>query len=314
MLKAQAIGLSVQNKKKTWSYLKRNYDLYLLLLIPVLYILIFSYGPMYGIIIAFKNYNPGDGIFGSPWVGLHHFKVFVESYNFKLILKNTIILNLYGLIAGFPIPIIVALLFNEVKNRNLRICMQTISYAPHFISVVVMCGMIMIFFSPTSGIINHVREMMGLEPIAYMQDAKYFRHIYTWTGVWQEVGWNTIIYYAALAAVDQELIEAAKIDGAGRLRVIWNINIPTILPTIVITLIMSCGNILGIGFEKVYLLQNSLNVDTSEVISTYVYKTGLRSARYSFGTAVGLFNSLANFIMLAIVNTVAKKVNETSLW
>lgn len=314
MQNAQTQIMQRKKQRKTLRYIKKNYDLYLLLLIPVVYIIIFSYGPLYGIIIAFKDYNPGDGIFGSKWVGLHHFKVFIESYNFMMILKNTVILNLYGLIAGFPIPIIVALMFNELKNRNLRICMQTISYAPHFISVVVMCGMIMIFLSPTTGLVNHVRQMLGMDTISFMQEAKYFRHIFVWTGVWQEVGWNTIIYFAALSTVDQELIDAAKIDGAGRFRIIWNINIPAILPTIVITLIMSCGNILSIGFEKVYLLQNSLNIDTSEVISTYVYKMGLRSARYSFGTAVGLFNSVANFIMLALVNTVAKRVNETSLW
>lgn len=303
-----------QPPKKTlgarmWKYRQ----LYLLLLPALIYVVIFSYGPMYGIQIAFKNYKGALGIWKSPWVGFKHFKDFFGGYYFWDLLKNTLLLSVYNLVANFPIPIVVALILNETGPK-LKKTAQTILYAPHFISTVVLCGMIVTLFSKESGVVNTILEALGLERIYFMGEPGAFRHLYVWSGVWQQMGWNAIIYIAALSAVDPSLHEAAAIDGATRMQRIIHINLPTIMPTIIITLIMAVGNIASVAYEKAFLLQTNLNVDVSEIISTYVYKRGIVDASYSFSTAVGLFNNIINIIMLCIANTISRKVSETSLF
>lgn len=292
----------------------KNIQLYVLILPTFLYFAIFHYGPMYGIQIAFKDFIPTKGIWGSPWVGLKHLQYFFNSHYFWIVLKNTVGLALYTMVAGFPIPIILALMLNEVKNARFKRTLQTVTYAPHFISMVVLVGMILAFLSPSSGIINTLIKYIGGQPVSFMTKSDYFKHIYVWSGIWQNAGWSSIVYLAALSGVDTQLHEAAVIDGATRLERIWHINIPGILPTMVILLILNAGGIMSVGFEKVFLMQNPLNVEVSEVISTYVYKMGLQNAQYSFSSAVGLFNSLVNFIILVLVNSIAKRLNETSLW
>lgn len=295
--------------EKIWKYRQ----LYILLLPALIYVLVFCYGPMYGIQIAFKNYKGALGIWKSQWVGFKHFIDFFEGHYFWRLLKNTLILSLYNLIAGFPIPIIVALILNETRPKFKKLA-QTVLYAPHFISLVVLCGMIVTMFSKESGVVNTLLEMIGMERIYFMGEPKVFRHLYVWSGIWQQMGWNAIIYIAALSAVDPSLHEAASIDGATRMQRIIHINIPTIMPTIIITLIMQVGRIASVGYEKAYLLQNSLNVDVSEIISTYVYKRGIVDANYSFSTAVGLFNNIVNIILVLVANQISKKVSETSLF
>ncbi len=297
----------VRSLKKHWQY-------YVLLLPALAYFIIFCYGPMYGAQIAFRNFNARDGITGSPWVGMAHFLRFFRSPNFTKLLGNTLTISLYSLIAGFPFPIILALSLNELKNQKFKKFAQTVTYAPYFISVVVMCGMLISFMSPSTGIINKAITALGFEAVPFLTKAEMFPSIYVWSGIWQGTGWGSVIYFAALSGVDPQLLEAATLDGATRWQKIWYINLPTLMPTIVIMLIMNCGNLLSVGYEKTYLLQNSLNLATSEVISTYVYKVGLVSAQYSYSTAIGLFNSAVNMLMLILVNTFSRKVSENSLW
>lgn len=311
------IGTTVikpSSKNKILKSLKKNYQLYIFLLPAILYFLIFQYGPMYGIQIAFKNFLPTKGIWGSPWVGFKHFRNFFGSHYFPVLIKNTLGISLYSLVAGFPIPIILALMINEVKNKHFKKLVQNVTYAPHFISTVVMVGMLMTFLSPTSGIINTFIKALGGEPIAFMSKSSMFKDIYVWSGIWQNAGWGTIIYLATLAGIDPSLHEAAIVDGATRLQRILYINIPGITPTMVIMLIMNAGGIMSVGFEKIYLMQNPLIMETSDVISTYVYRLGLLNAQYSFSSAVGLFNAVINFILLVTVNTIARRLSETSLW
>ena len=295
--------------EKMWKYRQ----LYILLLPALIYVLVFCYGPMYGIQIAFKNYKGALGIWKSQWVGFKHFIDFFEGYYFWRLLKNTLTLSLYQLIVGFPIPIIVALILNETKRKFKKVT-QTILYAPHFISTVVLCGMIVTLFSKESGVVNTLMEMAGMERVYFMGEPRAFRHLYVWSAVWQQTGWNAIIYIAALSGVDPSLHEAASIDGASRMQRIIHINIPTIMPTVIITLIMAVGRIASVGYEKAFLLQTSLNVDVSEIISTYVYKRGIVNANYSFSTAVGLFNNVINIILILVANQISKKVSETSLF
>lgn len=287
---------------------------YLLLLPAVAYVLIFDYAPMYGLQIAFKNYKVSLGMAGSKWIGFRNFTDFFNSYSFPQLMENTFVLSLYQIVIGFPIPIIVALVLNELKGAGFKKATQTILYAPHFISTVVLVGIIRTMFSPSQGAINTLLEAIGMERIYFMGDPKYFRHLYVWSGVWQSMGWGAIIYLAALAGVDPALHESADIDGATRMQKILHINIPTILPTIIIMLILRMGQIASIGYEKVYAMQNNLNVSTAEVISTYVYKRGLINNNYSFSTAVGLFNNVVNITMLLIANKFSKMVSETSLF
>lgn len=292
----------------------RHWQLYVILLIPVVLVAIFSYGPMYGLQIAFKDYIPSYGISGSEWVGLKHFTNFVNSHQFSRLIGNTIKISIYSLIAGFPIPIILALALNECTSIKFKKTVQMITYAPHFISTVVMVGIILLILSPSSGIINQFIQLFGGKPIDFMAKPEWFKSIYVWSGVWQGMGYSSIIYIAALAGIDTTLHEAAIVDGASRWQRIWHVNIPGILPTVTILLIMNFGSLMSVGYEKILLMQNSLNMASSDVISTFVYRMGLESAQYSFSAAVGLFNAVINFVLLAVVNKAAKKLGETSLW
>ncbi len=301
--------------RKTLLLMRRNYIFYLFLLPACLYIGLFCYGPMYGIQLAFKDYVPSLGVWGSKWVGLRWFESFFKSPRAVQIIGNTLIISFYTLIAGFPVPILLALIFNNIQRPGLKRVSQTITYMPHFISTVVLVGMMSAFFSPRSGFVNTVIAALGGPSGTYfMGSPQYFRHLYVWSGVWQSAGWGSIIYMAALAGVSPELHEAAVIDGATKLQRVLHIDIPAIMPTMVILLILSCGNIMNVGFEKVFLMKNPLNQQVAEVISTYTYTMGLTRFEYSYSTAIGLFNNVINFIVLLSVNKIAGKVFETSLW
>ncbi|OXM85459.1 sugar ABC transporter permease [Paenibacillus rigui] len=299
----------LRNVRKSW-------QLYLLSALPLLYLLIFKYLPMYGIIIAFQDYTPVKGYSGSPWVGFKQFQKFFESYEFWQVIKNTLVLSFYSLVAGFPFPIILALSLNYVNRTLIKKSVQLITYAPHFISLVVMVGIILQLLDPRTGIVNRIIELFGFEAINFLGNPKYFMSLYVWSGIWQNVGFSCIIYLAALAAIDPSLHEAAVVDGATKIQRMWHIDIPGILPITIILLIMSTGHIMDVGFEKVLLLQNPLNIRASEVIDTYVYKVGLASTgiHYSYSAAIGLFKSVVNLILLITINKVAKKVGQTSLW
>jgi putative aldouronate transport system permease protein len=291
-----------------------NAGLYLLIAPAVIILALFTYKPMYGIIIAFKDYRFSTGIWGSPWVGFKHFRTFFNSFMFSTTLKNTILISLYELAAGFPIPILLALGVNQMKTGPFRKTFQVSIYLPYFISTVVMVGMILLMLSPTAGLIGILYGIFGKEAPILMGEPELFIHIYVWSGIWQGAGWGSIVYLAALAAIDPELYEAATVDGATRLHKICFIDIPLLLPTVVVLLILRTGGILGVGFEKIYLMQNARNLMNSEVISTYVYKMGLVNAQYSFSAAVSFFNTMVNFIILITVNQIARRVSENSLW
>ena len=303
------------SRKKT-SLIKRiakNYELYLLLLPVIVYYAIFNYVPMYGIQIAFKNYTISEGIWGSPWIGFDYFMRFFNSYNFWDLIKNTIGISIYSLIVVFPVTIVFSLMLNEVKNKHFMKSVQTITYAPHFISTVVMVG-IMITFLSTNGPVNMLLKFCGKESIRFLEIPEYFKTIYVLSGLWQNIGWGSIIYLSTLSGVSPELHEAATIDGATKMQKILNIDIPAIIPTATIMLIMNVGSIMNVGFEKVFLMQNPLNMSGADVISTYVYRVGMISAEYSFSTAIGLFNSIINLLLMIFVNYISRRVSETSLW
>jgi putative aldouronate transport system permease protein len=302
------------SKKSLWKRMKENYMLYLFLLPALLYVAFFCYAPLYGIQIAFKNFSAYKGIWDSPWVGFQHFETFFSSYRFWLLLKNTLVISLYSLIAGFPAPIILALMINYIQNPHFKKWTQTLTYAPHFISTVVMVGMLNMFLSPSSGFVNTFLKTIGLDAVYFFGEAPLFKHVYVWSGVWQGAGWGAIIYIAALAGVSPELHEAAIIDGATKIKRVWYIDLPALLPTAIILLIMNAGSIMSVGFEKAFLMQTDLNLNASEIISTYVYKIGLQNAEYSYSTAIGLFNNVINLILLIAVNQMAKHFSETSLW
>ena len=293
---------------------KRHWQLYLIMLPPLLIILIFHYGPMVGLQIAFKEFNVVGGIWGSPWVGMKHFKEFVTSYQFPRLIKNTLGISLYSLIAGFPVPILLAIMINECTSTKFKKTVQLITYAPHFISTVVMVSVVLMLMAPRAGMINNVIALLGGERVDFIAKPEYFKSIYVWSGIWQSMGYNSIIYIAALSGIDPSLYEAATVDGASKLQRIVNIDLPGILPTIIIQLIMQCGRLMNVGHEKVLLMQNNLNMSSSDIISTYVYRIGLENARYSFSAAVGMFNSVINTFLLILVNTISRKVSETSLW
>lgn len=304
----------VRKKTSALSLMRKHWQLYVFILPALLYFLIFHYGPMYGIQIAFKDYIPSLGIWGSPWVGMEHFQRFFSSYYFSDLIRNTLGISIYELIVGFPMPIILALMLNEAKDGPFKRLTQTVTYAPHFISTVVIVGMLVAFLSPSSGFINHILDAVGLERHAFLEDPKWFKSLYVLSGVWQSTGWNSVIYMAALSGVDPQLHEAATIDGATKLQRIWYINIPTLIPTIVILLIMNFGSIMSMGYEKILLMQNPLNLSASNVIATFTYKQGLLDAQYSYAAAVGLFNAAINAILLLTVNKISSKVNKVSLW
>ncbi len=269
---------------------------------------------MFNVVLAFKDYNVIKGIWGSPWAGMKYFDLFFHNPVFLTLLKNTLFISIYLLAVSFPIPIILALALGEVRSQRFKKTVQLVTYAPYFISTVVMVSVIMLFLAPNTGIVNMLLGKLGIDSINFLGNSGMFRSIYVWSEVWQTAGYSAVIYLAALAGVDPSLYEAAKVDGASRLQKIWNVDIPGILPAATIILILNVGNIMAIGFEKIYLLQNPLNTTTSEIISTYVYKIGLLNANYSFATAVGLFNSVINLFLLVSVNSIAKRLSNNSLW
>ncbi|MGI5900079.1 MAG: ABC transporter permease [Christensenellales bacterium] len=294
--------------------LKRTKYLQIMILPCLAYYIIFHYVPMYGVVIAFKDYSLRLGIMGSPWVGLKHFRSFFAYPFLWRLIRNTFILSLYSLIWGFPMPIIFALLLNEVRNVRYKKAVQTISYLPHFISTVSVVGMLVMILSPQSGIVNNILKAFGRESIYFFAESRWFRTVYVGSGIWQNIGWDAIIYIAALSAIDQELFEAAVIDGANRFQQMLYITIPSIRPTIAILLIMRMGGLMSGGGEKALLMQQPITYEVSDVISTYVYRRGLVEADFSFGAAVGLFNSAVNVFFIITANSIARRLGETSLW
>lgn len=303
-----------KNKKFIIQRHIKNYQLYLLVLPAVIYFVLFKYVPMYGIQIAFKNYMPGLGYLKSPWVGFAHFERFFNLPEFWNLIFNTLGISVYQLIAGFPLPILVALMLSYCMHSTYKRIVQTVIYAPHFISVVVLVGMVFIFLSPRTGLFNHLLSFFGQERIMFMGKPEWFKTIYVLSGIWQNTGWGTIIYLGALSSISPELYESAVVDGANKFQRIWYIDIPGILPTVVVLLILNTGQLMSVGFEKAFLMQTVLNRSASEVISTYVYKVGLLGAQFSFSSAVGLFNNTINFILLILVNKLAGKVSGSSLF
>jgi putative aldouronate transport system permease protein len=303
-----------RSSSKRWQRILTNYELYLFLLPALIYVLVFKYWPLYGLQLAFKDFVAVEGIWGSPWVGLENFVRFFDSYNFTTILVNTLTINIGTLLFGFPAPIILALMLNEVGNSFFRRLVQTVSYAPHFVSTVALVGMMFIFLSPRSGLVNLGIKALGGEPIFFLGQADWFVPLYVLSELWQHLGWGAIIYLAALTAINPEIREAATVDGASKLQRLLAIDLPGILPTIVIMLILRIGNLMEVGFEKVFLMQNPMNIAAAEVINTYVYKVGLLQAQFGFATAVGLFNALLNFAFLIFANYLSKRYSESSLW
>ncbi len=293
---------------------RRNVALYILLAPALIYLAVFSYWPMYGVQIAFRNFSFAGGITGSEFVGFKWFSYFFHSPLSLSVIKNTVSLSLYGLIAGFPLPIILALMLHNIGNVRFRRLTQTITYLPYFISTVVLVAMMSCFFSVNTGFISNIIRALGGTPDYFMARPQYFRHMYVWSGVWQGLGWSSIIYMAALSGISPELHEAAMIDGASKLQRIIHIDLPGIRPTMVILLILSTGSIMSVGYEKVYLMQNDMNIAVSEVLATYTYKMGLLNQKFSYSAAIGLFNNIINFTTLSIVNLVCKRLSETSLW
>lgn len=296
------------HRKSLSQRLRENWQLYVMLLIPVVLTIVYKYWPMYGIQIAFRDFKASRGITGSEWVGLYWFERFFTAPNCVRMIKNTVLLSLYSLLWSFPIPIILSLCINQLRFAKFKRVVQTVLYAPHFISTMVICGMIKIFLSPSGGLLNLI---LGTS-VDFLSESTAFRTIYVASGIWQEAGWGTIIYMACLAAVDTSLYEAAKIDGASVFQRILHIDIPELVPMIVLQLIMSVGNLMNVGFEKVLLLQTELNKATSDIIAVYVYEQGIINAKYSYSTAVGLFNTVVNIILLIIVNRIAKKAADVS--
>jgi putative aldouronate transport system permease protein len=305
------LALKKRNPLKT---LKKNWPFLLLIAPGALYVVIFSYIPMLGLNIAFRDYFPGDSLYWGDWVGLRWFREFFSSYYIWRLFRNTFMIGLYSLFFGFPVPIIFALALNETKIKYISKPTQVISYLPNFISTVVVVGMIMNFLSPNGGIVNVLLEKLGYGSVNFLADPKYFRTIYVVSGIWQSFGYTAIIYISSITSINPELYEAAIIDGAGRLRLIWHITLPGILPVTMFMLILSCGSILSVGFEKILLLYSPGTYETADVISTFVYRMGLENVRFSFATAVGLFNSVVNISLLALFNFISRKATEVSLW
>ncbi|MBP1990105.1 ABC transporter permease [Paenibacillus eucommiae] len=304
-------------RRKSFKLIKRNKLYYALIAPGLVYFLLFHYVPLYGIVIAFKDVSPFDGftgIFASEWVGLKHFRNFVQSYYFWDIMKNTVMISLYRMLFGFPAPILLALLLNEVRKKFFQRFVQTISYLPHFISMVVLAGLLTTLLTTDGGIVNVVLQKLGLEPVFFLGDASYFRSVLVASGVWKEVGWGTIIYLAAIAGIDPQLYEAAVVDGAGRFRQIWHITLPGILFIIVILFILSIGGLLEAGFEQIFLLYSPSVYKVADIIDTYVYRKGLVELQYSFAAAVGLFKAVIAFVLLLGANYGAKKLEQDGIW
>lgn len=304
------------DRSGTWKRISRNWGLYLLLLPSLVLLILFAYKPMYGVVIAFKNYKNSLGILGSPWAEplFKNFQRFFNSYQCEATIRNTLRLSLYSLAVGFPIPIILALMINQITAMRFRRTFQTILYLPHFISTVVMVGLLLIWLSPSSGLVGAFYRLLGKDAPNVMTSASGFPSIYVWSDVWQHSGWDSIVFLAALSSIDPTLYEAATVDGATRWQKMRYIDLPLLMATACIMLILRAGNLMNVGFEKVFLMQNDLNMSTSEIIATYVYKMGLRNSQYAVSTAVNLFNNLINFVLLLLVNCITRKLGETSLW
>jgi putative aldouronate transport system permease protein len=291
---------------------RKHWQLYVLLFLPLLYLVVFQYWPMYGVQIAFRNFNAADGILGSPWVGLRHFQRFISTYDFVQTLRNTVVLSLYSIAVGFPFPIMLALGLNYVTQNWFRKTVQLVTFAPYFISVVVMAGIILQFLAPNTGLINNMLQRIGLPQVNFMGRPELFAHVYVWSGLWQTIGFSSVLYIATLTSVDPTLHEAAIIDGASKLQRIWHIDLPEIMPIAILLLTLSMGGLLSSGFEKILLLQNALNLRASEVIDTYVYRVGLASTfpDYSYAAAIGLFKSVVGLILLLVVDRFAKRMGQ----
>lgn len=300
-------------RKNLIAHMRRYWPLYLFVLPAVLDCLIFRYAPMYGLQIAFKDYRIKQGMWGSEWIGFDYFERFLFSPIFPRLLRNTLSISVYSLLFGFPMPILVAFMLNELKSQKYKRIVQTVTYAPHFISTVALVGLINLLLARETGIVNQLRASIGLEKISFITKPSAYRPIYILSSIWKETGWGSIIYLAALSWVDADILEAAKIDGVSRLEKIWYIDVPSILPTAITLLIMKSGSLLSVGYEKVLLLQNDMIRDVSEVISTYTYRMGIIGGQYSYTTTIGMFNSLINGAILLLVNAIARRVNETSL-
>lgn len=301
-------------RKGFWKNVKRDRVLIIMVLPVVLHFLIFSYYPMYGNIIAFKNYNPLDGINGSPWAGLEHFKTLFASPYFGRIVRNTLLISLYSLLWGFPIPVLFALMVNDLRQGKYKKLVQAATYVPYFISTVILVGILFNMLSPRYGVINQLIQFFGGQPIHFMMEPGWFRTVFIASGIWQGFGWSSIVYLAALSGVNPETYEAARIDGASKFKQAIHISIPYILPTIIITLILQIGSTMSVGHEKVILMYNPVTMEVADVISSYVYRTGLVEQNTSFASAVGLFNSVVNFILVVTANKISKKFSEVSLW
>ena len=313
MKKSKQNAVTLPPRKSIGNQMLKHWEFYVLLLPGIVLTIIFKYVPIYGVQIALRDYNAVDGFWGSAWVGLKWFERFFNSYNSVRMIRNTVLLSLYSILWTFPIPIILALLINQVKGKKFQRVTQTVIYAPHFISIMILCGMLRIFLSPYGGLINVIAQALGApEAVNYIDSASAFRTIYISSSIWQDAGWGTIIYLATLSSVDASLHEAAKVDGASTWQRILHIDIPELVPIIVIQLIMQFGNLMNVGFEKAFLLQTNLNKETSEIIATYVYEQGMLKAMYSFSTAVGLFNTAVNIILLIAVNKICKKLSDVS--
>ncbi|HIY61716.1 MAG TPA: ABC transporter permease subunit [Candidatus Eisenbergiella pullistercoris] len=302
------------SRKTFWKNLRRDRQLVFMLIPVVIFFAVFSYYPLYGILIAFKDYSISKGILGSPWAGLRYFRQFFLSPYFGRLLRNTVLISVYSLLWGFPVPIIFALLLNEFKDGKFKRLIQTVSYLPHFISLVVICGILIDIFSPQGGVVNALLYSLTGKRINFFGEPEWFRAMYVGSGVWQEFGWNSIIYLAAITGINPDLYEAARIDGAGRLRQIWHVTLPGIKPTILTLLILNLGNIMSVGYEKIILLYSPTTYETADVISTYVYRTGLLSQQYSYAGAVGLFNSVINIAILVLCNFAGKKLFGVGIW
>lgn len=305
----------VPKKKINYAvYFKNNWQLYVLILPAIIYFIVFNYMPLYGIQIAFKDFKAVFGISGSKWVGLKHFENFFHAYYFKRLLANTLLLNVYNLLWSFPVPIILAILLNQIKGPKIKRFIQTSIYVPYFISTVVLAGMLYIFLSPTSGIFNILRQALGMKAVDFMSDAKAFRTIYIVSGIWQSAGWGTILYIASLSGVDPSLYEAAEIDGASIWQKIRYIDMPSIVPVIVMVFILDCGKLLSSNTDKALVMQTAGNIPTSDIIGVYVYNVGLGSGQFSYTTAIGLFINIINFIIIITANQISKKISDVGLF
>lgn len=311
--KTGGFGKKAVRREPFFRNMRRRYQLWLMLIPAIAVVLVFNYGPMYGIQLAFREFDFSKGLTGGTFVGLKYFEKFFHSFQFADILKNTFLISATSLVLGFPVPVILALLLNQVRKKRAKKILQTTFYAPHFISTVVMVGLLNVLLAPNTGIVSALLGVFGVD-VNLLGDESAFVPVYVLSDIWQHAGWNSIIYLAALSSVDGQLYDACKVDGASKWQIIRHVDLPCLAPTMVILLILNMGNILNVGFEKIFLMQNNANLSVSEVISTYVYKIGIRSNQYSYSAAIGLFNTLVNFVMLLTVNKISKKMSDTSLF